>query len=253
MCAELDGRRSVARPLTGRTIVVTRASDQAGSFTAMLRDAGAAVIEIPLISIIDAPDGGDGLRDALARIEDYDWLVVTSPNGAIRVRAAMTDRLVGSPSIAAVGTATSAALSPRTADLIPPRQIAESLVDVFPAGPGRVLLAQGMQARPVLHEGLAAKGWQVDRVTAYATVPRPIDPSIAAALAEADAMTFLSGSAATSFAAANQTLGVALPCHVVSIGPVTTDVARSVGISVTATARVHTLRGTLETLVQVLV
>ena len=219
----------------------------------MLRDAGASVIEVPLITIADAPDGGASLRDALARLGSYDWLVVTSPNGATRVRSAIRDRRSGAPLLAAIGTATAAALSPRDADLIPPRQIAESLVDVFPAGDGRVLLAQGLQARGVLQAGLAAKGWQVDRVTAYATVPRPIDSSMAAALSKADAITFLSGSAAKSFAAANQTLGVDLPCQVVSIGPVATEVAHSVGILVTATAHVHTLRGTLETLVQVLV
>lgn len=219
----------------------------------MLRDAGATVIEVPLITIVDAPDGGVALREALARLEMYEWLVVTSPNGAARVREALADHPPGSPLIAAVGTATSGALSPREADLIPPRQIAESLIDVFPVGTGRVLLAQGMQARGVLQEGLAAKGWQVDRVTAYVTMPRPIEPSVAAALFKADAITFLSGSAVTSFAAANQTHEVDLPCQVVSIGPVTTEVAHSVGISVTATAQTHTLRGTLETLVQVLV
>ncbi len=232
---------------------MTRASDQAGRFAAMLREAGATVVEVPLITIVDAPDGGAELRQALTRLDAYDWLAVTSPNGATRVRTAVVDRPVGSPSIAAVGTATAAALAPRHADLVPPRQIAESLVDVFPAGAGRVLVVQGLQARGVLQDGLAAKGWQVDRVTAYATEPRPIEPSMAAALSRADAITFLSGSAATSFAAANQTLGLSLPCQVVSIGPVTTEVAHSVGILVTATAHAHTLRGTLETLVQVLV
>ena len=248
-----DRHRSAAGPLSGRTIVVTRASDQAGSFSAMLRDAGATVIEIPLITIVDAPDGGAALRVALARLDSYDWLVVTSPNGAARVRDALIDRVPGSPSIAAIGTATSAALSPRTADLIPPRQIAESLVEVFPVGSGRVLLVQGLQARGVLMDGLTAKGRHVERVTAYATVPRPIEPSMAAALSGADAITFLSGSAATSFAVANRTIGVDLPLQVVSIGPATTEVARSAGISVTVTAHVHTLRGTLETLVRIFV
>ncbi len=240
-------------PLAGRTIVVTRASDQSGGFAAMLRDAGAEVIELPLITIIEPPDEGAALRDALARLDGYDWLVVTSPNGAARVRDAVVDRPWGHPRLAAVGTATSAALAPRRADLIPPRQIAESLIEAIPAGAGRVLLVQGDRARDVARRGLLAKGWVVDQVTAYATVTRPIDDSMADALSRADAITLLSGSAAESFAAACQNRSVLLPCHVVSIGPITTAVAQAAGIMVTATAQVHTLRGTLETLVQTVV
>ncbi len=238
-------------PLAGRTIVVTRASGQAGRFSAMLREAGAEVIEVPLISVVDAPDAGAALGDALARLDDYDWVVVTSPNGASRVAPALAARPPGAgPRIAAVGRATSAALGPRTADLVPARQIAEALVEAFPDGRGRVLVVQGVRARPAVSDGLTAKGWSVDRVDAYDTVPCPIAPGLADAIASADAITLLSGSAASSLADARRTSGLALPARVVSIGPVTSAVARANEINVTATAHVHTLRGTLAAVVQ---
>jgi uroporphyrinogen-III synthase len=239
-------------PLSGRTIVVTRASDQAGSFTAILRDAGAEVVEVPLIRIVEAPDGGQALRVALGRLDEYDWLVVTSPNGAQRVQDALATQPIGHPLVAAVGSATSAALAPRRADLVPPRQLAESLVKVFPEGSGRVLAAQATQARDELAHGLTEKGWRVERVGAYDTERLAIPPDLVDAIGRADAITFLSGSAVTSFAAAWPATELPVPCHAVSIGPVTSAVAETLGFSVTATARSHTLRGTLETLIRVL-
>ncbi len=72
-------------PLIGRTVVVTRATDQAGSLSTALADHGAKVVELPVVSIEESVDGGEALSAALARADCYDWIVVTSPNGARRV------------------------------------------------------------------------------------------------------------------------------------------------------------------------
>ena len=45
-------------PLAGRRIVVTRAADQAGTLTTLLTEAGAMVIEVPTIAIVEPADGG---------------------------------------------------------------------------------------------------------------------------------------------------------------------------------------------------
>lgn len=244
-------------PLAGRRVVVTRASDQAGAFSSLLREAGAEVIEVPLVRIVDAADDGAALRFALGRLADFDWLVITSPNGAARVAAALAggDRAsvaAGDPShlrIAVVGSATADALG-RPVDLVPGRQIGEALVEAFPAGPGRVLLVQGELARRDVEAGLTAKGWAVERVVAYRTVPQPIPEELADSIAAADAITFLSGSAAAAFASAAISGRLVLPRHVVSIGPATTQAAMSAGVFVTATAQLHTLGGTVATLVR---
>ena len=63
-------------------------------------------------------------------------------------------------------------------DLVPPRFVAESLLDAFPdppaAGQGRVLLVRAAVARDVLPAGLAARGWRVDVVDAYRSLPVPL-------------------------------------------------------------------------------
>ncbi|MEO2156388.1 MAG: uroporphyrinogen-III synthase, partial [Acidimicrobiales bacterium] len=92
-------------PLAGRTVVVTRATDQAGSLAGALTDLGAEVIELPVVAIVEPADGGAALSAALSSADRYDWIVVTSPNGARRV----ADLLDGST------TARLAAVGPRTA------------------------------------------------------------------------------------------------------------------------------------------
>ena len=129
-------------PLIGRTVVVTRATDQAGSLSTALADHGAKVVELPVVSIEESVDGGEALSAALARADCYDWIVVTSPNGARRV----ADGLAGPTTarLAAIGPKTAQPLSAagHSVDLIPDRAVAEGLLEVFPSsdGTGRVLL-----------------------------------------------------------------------------------------------------------------
>jgi uroporphyrinogen-III synthase len=69
------------KPLQGRRVVVTRAPEQAGRLVERLRAAGAEVIEMPTVAAEPLEDRAalDGVLDALG---EYDWLVLTSANGA---------------------------------------------------------------------------------------------------------------------------------------------------------------------------
>jgi uroporphyrinogen III methyltransferase/synthase len=243
------------RPLFGRRIVVTRARHQSSALLARLRELGAEPIEVPVIDVVDPRDGGRALREALARIAEYDWLVVTSPNGASRVLAALRDaRQLAPVRVAALGPGTAEALRSGNiaADLVPPRFVAEGLLEVFP-GPttgdrGRVLLARAAVAREALPEGLAALGWRVDVVEAYRTVGVPVDERQRAAVATADTITFTSSSTVERFVEA---LGVeAAPPTVVCIGPVTAQTARAHGLHVDAVAPEHSLDGLVAELVR---
>jgi uroporphyrinogen-III synthase len=222
----------------------------------MLRRVGALVVELPLIAIVDvAGPARASLEDALAGADSYDWLVVTSPNGAQRVRALLppTDSTPTStaastsPKFAAIGTGTEQALG-RRADLVPARSIAEGLLDEWPQGTGRVLLVQGDQARDALAEGLRERGWLVDQVVAYRNVAVVPEPALLERAAAADAITFMSGSAVRSYvdaAGADR-----LPPLVVSVGPATTAVAASLGLHVSATAAEHSASGVVSALIQ---
>ena len=126
---------------------------------------------MPLIEIAEPLDGGAALRRALARLDAFDWLVVTSANGAARVAAGGAAH--PDVRLAAVGPATAAALADgagRPVDLVAAVPQAEGLLAEFPPAPARVLLAQADRARRVLADGLAAAGHEVEAVAAYRTV-----------------------------------------------------------------------------------
>jgi len=233
------------RPLHGRRVVVTRTRRQASALSAALADLGAVPVEIPTIAVEPPADGGTALAAAAERLAagTYDWLVLTSPNGVERFFEHVPDSRAVRAAVAAIGPGTAAALAERriVADLLPERFVAESLLEAFPAGPGRVLLAQAAAARPVLADGLAAAGWEVDAVEAYRTVPVVPDPAAVDALADADAITFTSGSSVEHFVAA---FGVErVPPVVACIGPVTSEAARRLGITVDVEAAEATIPG----------
>jgi uroporphyrinogen III methyltransferase/synthase len=244
------------RPLMGRRVVVTRAREQASELVARLSALGAATVEVPAIEIGDPDDGGAALAGAVGRIGDYDWVVLTSPNGARRLLAALAAagrdaRALGGVRLAAIGPGTAAALASArlVPDLVPERFVAESLLAAFPAAPpggGRVLLARAAVARDVLPAGLAKVGWSVDVVDAYRTRAVPLDERQAAALAEAEIVTFTSSSTVTNLLAAAG--GHPLPPVVAAIGPVTAATARDHGLAVDVEAEVHTIDGLLDAL-----
>ncbi len=235
------------RPLFGKTVVVTRARAQSSSLLASLRELGADTVEIPAIRIDEPSDGGAGLRSAVEDLATYDWVVVTSPNGARRLLAACRDaRSFGAAKVAAIGPGTAEALAEGNvvADLVPERFVAEGLLDVFADGPGRVLLPRAAEARDVLPEGLRDRGWEVDVVEAYRTVQgRPSDDDLARAAA-ADIVTFTSSSTVRNFLAVCDTVPPVVAC----IGPITAATARDHGLTVDVEADVHTIDGLLTAL-----
>jgi uroporphyrinogen-III synthase len=234
-----------AGALAGRTVVVTRAADQASALVARLTALGATVVEVPTITITDPPDGGAALAAAVADLDAYDWVVLTSTNGAARFLAAVAavgdDRRARRLAVVGPGTAAAVRATGTEPDLAPERFVAEGLLAVFPPGPGRVLVPQAAGARPVLADGLRAAGWTVDTVVAYRTVATPAPPGVVDEARTADAVTFTSGSTVTGYVAAAGL--AAVPPIVVCIGPVTAAAARAAGIGVSAVADEHTIDG----------
>jgi uroporphyrinogen III methyltransferase/synthase len=241
------------RPLFGRTVVVTRAREQASALVEQLRLAGADTVEVPSIEIVEPPDGGAARRSAAAAVGSYDWLVFTSANGVERFLPELRDaRALAGVLVAAIGPGTADALRARNivADLVPERFVAESLLEAFPARPpggGRVLLARAKVARDVLPDGLRAAGWHVDVVDVYETVPVPLSDTTSAALRRADIVTFTSSSTVERFLEAAG--ADAVPPVVACIGPVTADTARAHGLTVDVVADVHTIPGLVAALV----
>lgn len=222
--------------LAGRRVLVTR--EQPGELAAMLEALGAEVMHVPLIRVVDATDGE--LERHLARLDEFDWLVVTSAAGAERV----ADAVAAAPGVrvAVVGSATAATLrerSGRAADVVPQHQHAAALLDALAAAAParqRFLLAQADRAADTLSDGLRRAGHDVTVVTAYRTELQPPRPDL---VERTDALVLASGSAAQAWAASS----IPAPPIVVSIGPTTTAVAEKSGLKVTATATDHSLSG----------
>ena len=223
---------TAAAVLHGRTVAITR--PEPGELGARLAALGATVIHVPLIATRAAPDGGVALAEALARLAQFDWLIVTSANGARAVGVAAG--AVPGVRLAAVGPATANALAElagRPVDLVPAAARAEGLLEEFPPGPARVLLAQADQARPRARRGVA-------RCRPRRGGRRRLPDGGAAAVGRRDRRV---GGAPTPWcwpaapplaptpprSAHERAAG---PPFVVCIGPVTADAARAAGLEV---------------------
>ncbi len=237
----------------GVRVVVTRARAQAGALVSALAEAGAAVIELPVIALADPPDGGAALRTEAARADTYDWIVLTSSNAVDRFVGLLRDgRALGRARLAAVGVATARALARHrlVADLVADVETAEGLVRAMPespsgAGRSRVLFPRAVGARAVVAPGLRDKGWEVTEVDAYRTVAAGRADGIGETeldlASSADVITFTSPSTVTSYvelAGRRRT-----PPVVACIGPVTAAAARDAGFHVDVVADEHSVDG----------
>jgi uroporphyrinogen-III synthase len=198
-------------------IVVTRPAGQEAELVARLESAGHDVDHRPLIAV-------EPLGDDPVDVAPYDWVVVTSANGARELLRRARGPL---PKTAAIGRATAEALG--GADLVPGVSTQEGLLAELPVPAGRVLFAAAEGARQLLVQRLRA-----DFVPLYRTVELDADLP-----ADADLVVVSSASQARALGR----LGPAAP--VVSIGPETTRAAVDAGLVVAAEASTHDLDGLL--------
>jgi uroporphyrinogen III methyltransferase / synthase len=244
------------RPLHGRTVVVTRARAQASGVAKTLQGLGAQVVELPAIRI-ESLTGTDEARAAAKAIGDYDLICLTSPNGVKLLFEAITEagldaRALAGATVAAIGPGTARALAAEgiAADVIPERFVAEALVEVLEdveVEGKRVLIARAAEARDVLPEALRERGAEVDVVALYETVREAPDEKAIAAAQGADYVTFTSSSTVKNL---TEALGERFPAaaRIVSIGPVTSETVREVGLEVAVEADRHDVDGLLSAL-----
>ena len=175
------------------------------------------VVQCPLLEV-------EPLADEPVDVSGYDWVIVTSVNGARELRR----RLAGTPArVAAIGRATADAFG--GADLVPAVSTQEGLLAELPRPAGRVLFAGAEGARRLLVDELGA-----EFVPLYRT--RELTPEVPP---EGDLVVLASASAARAFGR----LGVDIPA--VTIGPQTTAAAREAGVEVVREAATHDLAGLL--------
>lgn len=247
-------------PLARRRVLVTRPRPQSAPLVARLRALGAEPIAIPTISIAGPREGGP-LDEALRRLSDYDWVVVTSANGAracrARARALGADLRGPRPRWAAVGPATARALRAAgvTVAMLPSRFLTEAIAEEVPVAAGdRVLLPRTEAAPAGLAQALRRRGAVVDEVAAYRTIIAPprSRPRLHAALAGrgVDAVVVTSPSTVRGLVRLlGDRRGALRRAAIACIGPVTAAAAVEEGLRPTVVASEHTIDGLLEALV----
>ncbi len=253
------------RLLAGKRILVGRARHQAAILSDQLRTLGAEVIEIPFIEICPPPSWKP-LDQAIARLLDYDWLVLTSINGVQALFARM--RKYGKSEadllhldIAAIGPATRKAIEKLglPVDVMPPEYVAESVVaELAPlVDDKRVLLVRAKVARDVIPRELTNAGATVDVVEAYETVlPESSRAALAGVMHDPNrkphAITFTSSSTVKNFLdlLGRDNVGLLDGVSLASIGPVTSATLRDLGLRADVEAREFTVPALVEALTQ---
>jgi uroporphyrinogen III methyltransferase/synthase len=252
-------------PLFGKRVLVTRTVEQSASMREALLDVGAEAVVIPMIRI-EPVRGSPEVDAALARLPEYDLLLLTSANAARQLVARAAERgcaLAGlRAEVVCVGPATAAAALELGLPIhrVPVSRFdAEGMLDevlreLSPAGK-RFLLPRAERSREVLPDGLREAGARVDTVAVYRTVPAEVaweDLGERLAHSEFDALTFASPSAVRHFFGGLDTNAreAAERCVLAAIGPVTADALRAEGIEPDLVPERAEARALVEALVQ---
>ena len=239
-------------PLSGRTIVITRALAQADEFTHELEQYGAQVIACPTIEILELDDY-ERLDEAIGHLYGYDWLILTSVNAANYFFKRLTERGLDASGldelkVCAIGEATAERLRELHVhvDLIPNEFKAEGVfaaLERFIGGAEafkglNILLPRASVARDFLPKTLAAAGARIDVVPVYRTaLPQNLDRGRVAAMlsGSADCIAFTSSSTVRNLAQLFDTqdlgsvlAGVTIAC----LGDVTAQTAADFGLKV---------------------
>ena len=199
-------------------VIVTRPQAQAEPLLNALRARGFEPVACPVIAT-EAID--DGPIDATG----YDWVIVTSSNGAAELGARHTGVL---PQVAAVGEMTAAALEAHgiAVDFVPALASQEGLLAEFPRPVGRALFVGAERARRLLVDELPA-----DFRAVYRTV------ELAPAPPDGDIVLLASPSAASAWGELGSTMAA------ITIGPQTTAAALDAGLTVVAEADTRDVAG----------
>lgn len=240
------------KPLTGRTIVITRAASQASDFVTALERYGASVLSCPLIEIKELANS-DRLDEALDHLYGYDWLIFTSANAVefflkrLETRGQAVSDL-DEVKVCAIGEATATRLMERHihVDLVPNESKAEGVFSAlveFVGGIGKLaglnfLIPRAAVGRDHLPKALEDAGARVDLVPTYQTVvPEDFDRGRFSAMlaGSADCIAFTSSSTVRNLATLFDThdlSSVLQEVDVACIGDVTSETASEFGLRV---------------------
>lgn len=198
-------------PLKGKTVIVTRPKERAGTLSERLRSLGANVVEFPCIEthpFIPCPE----MEKAVKNIGDYEWLTFTSPAGVSALaefleRTGRDVRALGSIKLAAIGPGTDRELRKHglRADLIPEiydgAHLGQAICNVEPEG--KVLILRAQWGTKALTDALDSGNISYDDIRCYETrYTAPNADEVRNLLNDGTVVTFTSASTVTGFVSA---------------------------------------------------
>lgn len=252
--------------LNGKRIIVSRAKDQAGSLSSLLKEEGADVLEIPFIEIRPA-QSYEALDKAIENLLAYDWLILTSVNG-VKAFFSRLEKQGKSEAdllhlkIVAIGPATAKAIEKHgiPVDIVPDEYVAEAVVEEMrnQVKGEKVLLVRAKVARDVIPNALRELGAKVHVMEAYETVvPESSRTTILEALnsdKKPSVITFTSSSTVKNFVelVGEETISSGLldGVKLASIGPVTSTTLKELGLRVDIEAKEYTIPGLVEAILK---
>ena len=165
----LTKRTSELTSKSGQRVLVTRAAEQAPALTAALIEVGIEPVVVSTIAIVPPPTF-DELDQAIAELDQFDYLILTSVNAVnaffdrLAARGQTTDALVNLRTVA-VGPKSAEAIAARgvIVDLVPEDYRAEGVVALLKehVSGKRLLYPKAALARDLIPAELTAAGAKV--------------------------------------------------------------------------------------------
>ncbi|MDA0738599.1 MAG: uroporphyrinogen-III C-methyltransferase [Nitrospirae bacterium] len=255
-----------SRPLFGTRILVTRARSQASELSQLLLSYGGEPIECPTIAFAP-PVSWDEVDHAIACLETFQWLVLTSVNGVQHFMRRLWHngrdaRSLHGLRVCCIGPRTAEELEKFgvKADVIPAQYQAEGILEVMKAAGvagQRVFIARAAQAREILPEELRRLGAEVLVAPVYQTVvPQSEVEAIKTRFLSQgiEMVTFASSSTVRNFVelfgGAEELQKILQHTIIGCIGPITAETARELGLQVEVVAGQNTIPALVEALVE---
>lgn len=237
----------IGEPLKGRRILILKAEHQPDRAATLLREEGAEPEVISAVRV-EIPRDLTEIDNAWHRAASFDWLAFMSSKAADtflgRMRAIQVEPAHLPKNIAAVGPATL-----KTLELcgvsdawMPAKFTPRGLAAELPEDRGRkVLVVRSEKTTSVVDDTLRSRGFEVERLNAYTTIP--LDTARLRKLAESDpdAIVVTSPSSARALTSVVSE-GAVLP-PVCSISPATSEALSDGGIVATMEAVAHSSEG----------
>lgn len=253
------------KPLFGKKILLTRASDQISEFSHLLNDYGADGIEFPTIEIVP-PKSWKEVDKSIREFKSYDYIIFTSVNGVKNFFARLTfndfdSRIFHNKKIITIGEKTAFELKKfgLKPDIVPKEYSAEGILDVLDSKKimnKNFLIPRAKIARDLLPKKLKELNAKVNVVSCYENKLPEITSEKKEEIKKMlinkkiDVITFTSSSTVTNFFKIFNNLKTTIEkISIACIGPITADNVKSHGLEPNIIAKKYTTEGLIEAMI----